>query len=116
MTTIDTCPKDLPCPACSAPMRRVLARGFVEVDYCEPHGTWFDRGELNRVMDAYSPGPDPAEVEAAERAAAEARMAAFRESQKRSIEVEEYRSSVGAAGISLGMLGVLGALVQLGDD
>ncbi len=116
MTTIDVSPKDLPCPACTAPMRRVLARGFVEIDYCASHGTWFDRGELNRVMDAYSPGPDPAAVDAAERAAAEARMAHLRVDPEREREMDQFRSSVGAPGLSLGLLGVLGALVQLADD
>lgn len=114
MASVDTRPKDLSCPSCSAPMRRVLARGFVEVDYCASHGTWFDRGEVNRVMDAYAPRPDPVAADAASRAAAEARMAAFRETQKTSIERAETTSAVGAFGLTLGMMGVLGALIA--DD
>jgi Zn-finger nucleic acid-binding protein len=100
-TSLDTRPKDLPCPSCTQPMKRVLARGVVELDFCATHGTWFDRGEVNRVMDAYAPRPDDSEV----------RMAAFRESQTRAIARAESASEAGAFGITLGVLGVLGALI-----
>jgi Zn-finger nucleic acid-binding protein len=41
----------LSCPRCRQSMRRVVA-GDVEVDLCDAHGAWFDRGELARVKAA----------------------------------------------------------------
>ena len=39
------------CPECQAPLaEREL--GAITVDICPPHGTWFDRGELQRMGDA----------------------------------------------------------------
>jgi Zn-finger nucleic acid-binding protein len=47
---VDTARADLPCPICRAPMQRVrIARAYLEVDSCSSHGTWFDRGEMQRV-------------------------------------------------------------------
>lgn len=112
---MDTRAENLPCPSCRAPMRHVYTRGYVEVDFCSAHGTWFDRGEVNRVMEAYAPRPDPDAVDAASRAAAEARMAAFREQQMESIQRAESTSAVGAFGVTVGILGVLGALVGASD-
>jgi Zn-finger nucleic acid-binding protein len=101
-TAVDTRPADLPCPSCAAPMRRVNARGVVEIDICASHGTWFDGGELNRVMDAYRPvAVDDSEL----------RMAEFRNRQMRAISAAEDASATGAFGVTLGVLGVLGALV-----
>jgi Zn-finger nucleic acid-binding protein len=40
-----------PCPTCHTPMRtEILAGTDVEVDVCEAHGTWLDRGELQTVV------------------------------------------------------------------
>lgn len=40
-----------PCPTCHAPMRtEVLAGTDVEIDVCESHGTWLDRGELQTIV------------------------------------------------------------------
>lgn len=43
----------LPCPCCKKLMNRVnFARcSHVIVDVCAPHGTWFDRDELRRIVD-----------------------------------------------------------------
>jgi hypothetical protein len=43
----------LPCPVCQGLMNRVhFARlSGVVVDACREHGTWFGRGELQRVME-----------------------------------------------------------------
>jgi Zn-finger nucleic acid-binding protein len=38
------------CPECRSPLNE-RALGSVTVDVCTPHGTWFDRGELQRVAD-----------------------------------------------------------------
>jgi Zn-finger nucleic acid-binding protein len=110
--TVDTRPSELPCPSCSAPMKRVHARGVAEIDLCPSHGTWFDRGELNRVMSAYVRGNAVARDE---RADAEARMAAFREAQRSAIDSAETTSTVGAFGVTVGLLGILGALAGSSD-
>ena len=103
--SVDTRPSDLPCPSCAAPMKRVLARGVVEIDYCAQHGTWFDRAELNHVMHVYARHAEVAPRD--ERAEAEARMAAFRESQISAIESAENASAAGAFGVTVGLLGAL---------
>lgn len=42
----------IPCPACTAPMtHRLLERAGIVVDSCALHGTWFDRGELQHLVD-----------------------------------------------------------------
>lgn len=47
------------CPACREPMRRSLFDGAaLELDVCATHGTWFDRGEMQRVARALHP-PSP---------------------------------------------------------
>lgn len=47
---IDTAPDGLPCVVCSAAMRREhLEKAGFDLDLCEGHGTWFDRGELATV-------------------------------------------------------------------
>ncbi len=38
------------CPDCRAPLRRAKVDGpNVDIDYCDAHGTWFDREELQTV-------------------------------------------------------------------
>ncbi|MEO7110180.1 MAG: zf-TFIIB domain-containing protein [Polyangiaceae bacterium] len=40
-----------PCPLCANPMRSYVVLGSdVEVDTCDAHGTWFDRGELQTLI------------------------------------------------------------------
>jgi Zn-finger nucleic acid-binding protein len=40
-----------PCPLCLNPMHTYVVPGSdVEVDSCEEHGTWFDRGELQTLI------------------------------------------------------------------
>ncbi len=40
-----------PCPICRAPMHTLSAPSTdVELDRCEAHGTWFDRGELQTLI------------------------------------------------------------------
>ena len=114
-TSSDHRPHALPCPMCSALMRRILARRVAEIDFCAAHGTWFDRGELNRVMDAYAQQPEPVDADAASRVEAEFRLAALREVHRSAIAEAESTSARGAFGVTLGVLGVLAALVAGSD-
>jgi Zn-finger nucleic acid-binding protein len=43
------------CPACSQPLTRwSVPEANVDVDWCEQHGTWFDRDELATVARTYA--------------------------------------------------------------
>ncbi len=110
---IDREPADLPCPRCAVAMKRVRA-AFIDVDVCEGHGTWFDAGELVRVMEAFT---RDASRDERERAAAEARLAALRQEHHMQIAEAESRAEAGGviAGLGVGLLGVLGALVAGGN-
>ncbi len=46
--------EELACPICHAHMRKVNPSKLAELDVCAEHGTWFDAGELRRVMNAYT--------------------------------------------------------------
>lgn len=47
---------DAACPVCAVTLdRSVVPPGNTEIDVCAVHGTWFDRGELERVLDALMP-------------------------------------------------------------
>lgn len=48
LEAVDEAPR-VACPTCQTPMVRHLVRG-VTVDTCESHGTWYDRGELKRMV------------------------------------------------------------------
>lgn len=38
------------CPVCSEPLRRErVQNAWLDIDVCGLHGTWYDRGELERV-------------------------------------------------------------------
>lgn len=40
----------LSCPVCRAQMQTErVAKAWLDIDVCEAHGTWYDRGELERV-------------------------------------------------------------------
>jgi Zn-finger nucleic acid-binding protein len=40
----------LPCPVCRGTMStQRIANAWLDVDRCDAHGTWYDRGELERV-------------------------------------------------------------------
>jgi Zn-finger nucleic acid-binding protein len=46
--------RPLRCPSCSQPLARgslPSAPGRVEIDACAEHGVWFDRGELESVLE-----------------------------------------------------------------
>lgn len=49
------------CPTCGGPLRAAVWDG-VEVDGCDEHGTWFDRGEVAVVARARSHGSGVPEV------------------------------------------------------
>jgi Zn-finger nucleic acid-binding protein len=75
------------CPVCHATMnRRMFARGArVIVDVCRAHGTWFDAGELPKVIDFAMQGG----LEQAAAADAQARLDQARrlESQRRATAI-----------------------------
>jgi len=68
----------LDCPICHQQMRRVNAAQLAELDVCAAHGTWFDPGELRRVMSAYhSKDDDPLAPIAGKRDLTEQKLAAL---------------------------------------
>jgi Zn-finger nucleic acid-binding protein len=38
-----------PCPRCGETMS-IVWLDYLQLDQCEPHGVWFDRGELDRAL------------------------------------------------------------------
>jgi Zn-finger nucleic acid-binding protein len=49
-----TTDRPLRCPSCQEPLARGAvpsAPGSVEIDACAQHGVWFDRGELQSVLE-----------------------------------------------------------------
>jgi Zn-finger nucleic acid-binding protein len=69
----------IPCPACAALMNRKNFGGLsgVIVDVCKKHGTWFDLGELPRVLAFVAAGGLERTRRRAEEEAADARRAAL---------------------------------------
>lgn len=50
---VDTVAGGLPCPVCQSPLKRVrISKADLDLDICGAHGTWFDPGELQKVMNA----------------------------------------------------------------
>jgi Zn-finger nucleic acid-binding protein len=43
-------PRPLRCPSCTEPLARSQLAG-IEIDACAQHGIWFDRGELEAVLE-----------------------------------------------------------------
>jgi Zn-finger nucleic acid-binding protein len=56
------------CPACSQPMTAMNfgRRSGIIVDVCRAHGTWFDRGELDAILEFVGAGGIEPDVEARE--------------------------------------------------
>jgi Zn-finger nucleic acid-binding protein len=107
---VDTRPAALACPVCGKAMRKVRAPASVELDICAAHGTWFDRSELVRVMRACTGRVDD---DSRDRAQAELRLVALRDEQRGQIGAAEDAAAAGAfAGVTLGLLGILGALAS----
>jgi Zn-finger nucleic acid-binding protein len=53
-----------PCPVCAGPLQVTDHQG-VRLDFCAAHGTFFDRGELSRIVQGAKPAaltPTPAPV------------------------------------------------------
>ncbi|MEP7119560.1 MAG: zf-TFIIB domain-containing protein [Byssovorax sp.] len=50
-----------PCPVCAGPLQAVDHQG-VRLDFCGQHGTFFDRGELARVVQEKKPALTPMPV------------------------------------------------------
>jgi Zn-finger nucleic acid-binding protein len=98
------------CPVCAATMSRARVGG-IDLDVCVAHGTWFDRGELHRVIDAYAEGRESS-ASRASRQQSEAMMAQFREDAWERNARDEAQSSSILAGVSVGVLGLLGAIAS----
>lgn len=49
-STVDTEARGIPCPYCAQSMQRHQLFG-VDIDLCPNHGTWFDRDELQAIID-----------------------------------------------------------------
>lgn len=50
---VDTDGQNLSCPECDATLTRTRVKNaWLDVDICQRHGTWFDRGEIIRVARA----------------------------------------------------------------
>lgn len=97
----------VPCPQCHASMNRVnfgKVSGVI-VDVCRQHGTWFDAGELTRVVAFASSGGltrtrerEKEEKQAARALAQEARMefAAFDAREKVDERLDAWRDFLSA--------------------
>ena len=64
--------RDVRCPFCGESMRVEHRRG-VEIDVCDEHGIWLDRGELERILERAQASEDSPEPAAPSRATASAR-------------------------------------------
>lgn len=103
------------CPICNQRMKSVNAR-VAELDVCEEHGTWFDPGELRRIVAAYHPiHDDPLAPIAGRRDPVEAELAYVAESNRAAPPVwafEDGTTSGKVAGVAVEMLaGVVGAML-----
>jgi Zn-finger nucleic acid-binding protein len=98
----------IPCPACTAPMTHsLLERAGIVVDTCPLHGTWFDRGELQHLVDCTK---DPRVRERfAARAASLAPSAAS--SARTGTGRAGAAAAVGAAAVGVAGVAAAGALV-----
>jgi Zn-finger nucleic acid-binding protein len=110
---VDTVSGGLPCPECRVTLKRVrFAKADLDLDICGAHGTWFDRGELKKVVDATA-GQSLAKLPAW------APMAvAVPDGQGGYIpEADAWRrdASQGAL-VAGGVFAVVGALLTLGSD
>ncbi len=51
-------PGEAACPECNVTLTRsVVPPANIEIDVCAQDGTWFDRGELERVLEVLMPAP-----------------------------------------------------------
>lgn len=80
----------VPCPLCRQLMHRVnFARcSGVVVDVCKPHGTWFDRDELQRIIGFIRSGG----------------LEAAREEEKRELELARQRLEAAKSAAALSLL------------
>lgn len=50
---VDTAPEGIPCPVCQQGLARTrIETAWLDIDVCAHHGTWFDKGELQKVARA----------------------------------------------------------------
>ncbi len=104
------------CPVCNKRMQRVNAAQLAELDICAQHGTWFDAGELGRIVSAYhSANDDPLAPVKGSRDPVEARLAEVARANQAPPPVwafEDGTTSGKVASVALGMIaGTLGAML-----
>ena len=104
-TRVDTRVRYVRCPVCASMMNRRNFAGAsgVVVDVCAKHGTWFDAGELPRVLAFVEAG---GLSRARARAAEDERLRAVRErmdeaSKKMALPTDEEESSIASMGSAL---------------
>jgi Zn-finger nucleic acid-binding protein len=105
------------CPICQKQMKRVNAAQLADLDVCAEHGTWFDPGELRRVMSAYhSKHDDPFASVAGTRDATEARLAHVAAASAPPPEPWSFAGpgtgSTGGSSVTDGGLDILGGLLD----
>lgn len=102
LAKVDTDAEGIPCPVCQHPLARSrVDKAWLDIDVCSSHGTWFDRGELQRVARSlgrpqaadWRDQPPPAQHPAAGAAAATA-------------------ATVGTAGVAAGVATQLGQIAE----
>jgi Zn-finger nucleic acid-binding protein len=94
-------PGTIACPECKTELSRtVVPPSGVEIDVCAAHGTWFDRSELERVVDGLLPPPPPPPVHVyAPRSGASAPMPTAREiAQEVYLEEQRRKATADAIG------------------
>jgi Zn-finger nucleic acid-binding protein len=98
------------CAECRAPTQRVkVSRHQIPVDYCELHGTWFDKGELTTVLESLRSVPAAQAVMIDARPLSPAEIPDFRAGQP-----TDYASAGLVAG---GIFAVLGGMCAIaGSD
>jgi Zn-finger nucleic acid-binding protein len=93
----------IPCPECTSLMNRKNFGGMsgVVVDVCKKHGTWFDEGELPRVLEFVASGglerAKRREEEEASRVRRDAAVASVRSQGSFPVEARHEPAALGAA-------------------
>ena len=106
----------LDCPVCHQTMRRVNAARLADLDVCAEHGTWFDPGELRRVMSAYhSKDDDPLAPIEGKRDLTEAKLAALAEATRPPPDPWTFEGPTASRVVDTG-IDILGGLLLLGAN
>jgi hypothetical protein len=109
------------CPVCSSPLRRTpIVAARVDIDLCDQHGTWFDRGELRQIAWALKNGRPrglaPAAVAAVGVGVAAAAVAASPQLQQTSTStaLDVIRAGVDVLDVGASVVDLGGAVAEGG--